>query len=80
MWARIKKGNAYDAKGDRNKAVYEYNKAVQSGINYDDALTVAKKFLATPYDPKAAQAGLATSGITEFRVQALACTLSVAAA
>jgi aminopeptidase N len=62
VWARIKRGNAYDAKGDRNKAVYEYNKAVQSGINYDDALAVAKKFLATPFDPKASQAGLATSG------------------
>ena len=62
VWARIKRGNAYDAKGDRNKAVYEYNKAVASGINYDDALTVAKKFLATPYDPKAAQAGLITPG------------------
>jgi Tfp pilus assembly protein PilF len=62
VWAHIKRGNAYDAKGDRNKAVYEYNKAVQSGINYDDALSVAKKFLATPYDPKATQAGLLNSG------------------
>ncbi len=58
VWARIKRGNAYDAKGERNRAVAEYNKAVQSGINYDDALAVAKKFLATPYDPKATQAGL----------------------
>lgn len=53
VWAHIKKGNAYDAKGERNRAVAEYNKAVQSGINYDNALAVAKKFLATPYDPKA---------------------------
>lgn len=53
VWAHIKKGNAYDAKGERNRAVSEYNKAVQSGINYDNALSVAKKFLATPYDPKA---------------------------
>ncbi len=60
VWAHIKKGNAYDARGDRNKAVYEYNKAVQSGIDYDGALAVAKRFLATPYDPKAAQAGLVT--------------------
>lgn len=59
VWAHIRKGNAYDARGDRNKAVYEYNKAVQSGINYDDALAVAKKFLATPFDPKAAQAVVA---------------------
>src|SRR6267142_3096247 len=54
-WAHIKKGNAYDAKGERNRAVSEYNKAVQSGINYDNALSVAKKFLATPFDPKAVQ-------------------------
>jgi tetratricopeptide (TPR) repeat protein len=54
-WAHIKKGNAYDAKGERNRAVSEYNKAVQSGINYDNAQAVAKKFLATAYDPKAAQ-------------------------
>ena len=53
VWAHIKKGNAYDAKGNRERAVSEYNKALQSGINYDDALAVAKKFLATPYDPKA---------------------------
>jgi tetratricopeptide (TPR) repeat protein len=55
VWARIKRGNAYDAKGERLRAVSEYNKAVQSGINYDNALTVAKKFLATPFDPKTAQ-------------------------
>lgn len=54
-WAHIKKGNAYDAKGERNRAVSEYNKAVQSGINYDNAQAVAKKFLATAYDPKATQ-------------------------
>ena len=60
VWAHIKKGNAYDAKGNRERAVYEYNKAVQSGINYDDALAVAKKFLTTPYDPKAQQG--ATTG------------------
>ncbi len=55
VWARIKRGNAYDAKGERNRAVAEYNKAVQSGINYDNAQAVAKKFLASPYDPKATQ-------------------------
>jgi aminopeptidase N len=55
VWAHIKRGNAYDARGDRNKAVYEYQKAVQSGIDYDNAQTVAKRFLATPFDPKASQ-------------------------
>ncbi len=52
-WARIKRGNAYDAKGDRAKAVNEYQKAVQAGSNYDNAQAVAKKFINTPYDPKA---------------------------
>ena len=52
-WAHIKRGNAYDAKGDRNKAVFEYNKALQAGSNYDNAQATAKKFINTPYDPKA---------------------------
>jgi aminopeptidase N len=52
-WARIKRGNAYDAKGDRAKAVNEYQKAVQAGSDYDNAQAIAKKYIATPYDPKA---------------------------
>ena len=55
VWAHIKRGNAYDAKGERTRAVAEYNKAVQSGIDYDNAQAVAKRYLATPYDPKATQ-------------------------
>jgi aminopeptidase N len=60
VWAHIKRGNAYDAKGERQRAVLEYNKAVQSGIDYDNAQAVAKKYLATPYDPKAGQTAEAT--------------------
>jgi len=52
-WAHIKRGNAYDAKGDRLRAVAEYNKALQTGSNYDNAQAVAKKFINTPFDPKA---------------------------
>jgi tetratricopeptide (TPR) repeat protein len=52
-WARIKRGNAYDARGDRVHAVDEYNKALKTGTNYDNAQAVAKKFIATPFDPKA---------------------------
>jgi len=61
VWARIKRGNAYDAKGERARAVSEYNKALQSGINYDNAQSIAKRFLATPYDPKAQQTAEASS-------------------
>jgi aminopeptidase N len=54
VWARIKMGNAYDSKGDRARATNEYNKALESGINYDNAQRSAKQYLATPYDPKTA--------------------------
>lgn len=60
-WAHIKRGNALDARGDRARAVNEYNKALQTGINYDNAGAAAKKFLATPYDPKNPQTQLAGS-------------------
>ncbi|MBD0327694.1 MAG: peptidase M1, partial [Pyrinomonadaceae bacterium] len=55
VWARIKKGNAYDAEGDRTRAVAEYNKALQTGITYDNAQAMAKKYIAAPYDPRAAE-------------------------
>ena len=61
VWAHIKRGNAYDAKGDRTHARAEYEKAVQSGIDYDNAQAVAKKYLATPYDPKTEQTAEAVS-------------------
>jgi aminopeptidase N len=61
VWAHIKRGNAYDAKGERSRAVLEYNKAVQSGIDYDNAQATAKKFLQSPYDPKAMQTAEANS-------------------
>lgn len=52
-WAHIKMGNAYDAKGDRARAVTEYKKAVESGIDFDNAQKAAQSYIATPYDPKA---------------------------
>ncbi|MBA3320667.1 MAG: tetratricopeptide repeat protein [Pyrinomonadaceae bacterium] len=61
VWARIKMGNAYDAKGDRTRATNEYNKAVESGINYDNAQQTAKQYLATPYDPRATTAATQSS-------------------
>jgi tetratricopeptide (TPR) repeat protein len=62
VWARIKRGNAYDAKGERARAVAEYKQAVQSGIDYDHAQAVAKKFLETPFDPKAVQSAQLSPG------------------
>jgi aminopeptidase N len=52
VWSNIKMGNAYDAKGDRNRAVAAYKKAEALGDNYDNAQNAVKKYMATPYDPK----------------------------
>ncbi|HEY0405444.1 MAG TPA: M1 family aminopeptidase [Pyrinomonadaceae bacterium] len=60
-WAHIRRGNTYDAKGDRARAVSEYNKAIDTGISYDNAPAAAKQFLATPFDPKNPQTTQVTS-------------------
>jgi tetratricopeptide (TPR) repeat protein len=52
VWSNIKMGNAYDAKGDRNRAVSAYKVAADLGDNYDNAQEAVKRYQATPYDPK----------------------------
>lgn len=53
VWANIKMGNAYDAKGDRIRATAAYNRAEKLGDNYDNAQEAVKKYQANPYDPRA---------------------------
>jgi aminopeptidase N len=55
VWANIKMGNAYDAKGDRARAVAAYKRAESMGDNYDNAQDAVKRYQATPYDPKEKQ-------------------------
>ena len=52
VWAWIKLGNAYDAKGDRTRAIDSYKKAEELGDEYDGARAAIEKFLATPFDPR----------------------------
>jgi len=52
VWAEIKMGNAYDAKGDRTRAVAAYKRAEATGDNYDSAQDAIKKYMANPYDPR----------------------------
>ncbi|MGB7207842.1 MAG: M1 family aminopeptidase [Pyrinomonadaceae bacterium] len=56
VWSNIKMGNAYDAKGDRTRAVSAYKRAEGVGDNYDNAQEAVKKYQATPYDPKETKA------------------------
>lgn len=55
VWSNIKMGNAYDAKGDRTRAVAAYKRAETLGDNYDSAQEAVKKYLGTPFDPKEKQ-------------------------
>jgi aminopeptidase N len=55
VWANIKMGNAYDAKGDRARATAAYLRAQNLGDNYDNAQDAVKRYQATPYDPKEKQ-------------------------
>ena len=52
VWANIKMGNAYDAKGDRARATAAYGRAEKLGDNYDNAQEAVKKYQASPYDPR----------------------------
>ncbi len=52
VWSSIKMGNAYDAKGDRTRAVAMYKRAETLGDDYNNAQDAVKKYQATPYDPR----------------------------
>ena len=52
VWANIKMGNAYDAKGDRTRAVSAYKRAENLGDDYNKAQEAVKKYQATPFDPR----------------------------
>lgn len=52
VWANIKMGNAYDAKGDRTRAVAAYKRAENLGDDYDGAQDAVKKYQANPFDPR----------------------------
>ncbi|HXF39392.1 MAG TPA: M1 family aminopeptidase [Blastocatellia bacterium] len=49
VWSYIKRGNAWDAEDNRDRAVAEYNKAKESGNNYNGAQQAAEKYLGQPY-------------------------------
>ncbi|MGQ9897420.1 MAG: M1 family metallopeptidase [Acidobacteriota bacterium] len=50
-WAALKKGNAYDAMGQRDRAVAEYKKVIESG-NDATARQQAQQYLERPFRPE----------------------------
>ena len=53
VWSYVYRGNAYDALGQRDRAVAEYDKAIDNGNDYDGAQEAAQKYRAEPYRPPA---------------------------
>ena len=51
-WSYIYRGNAWDALGQRERAIAEYNKAISNGNDHDNAQATAQSYLAQPFDPK----------------------------
>lgn len=49
VWSYIKRGNAWDAEDNRDRAVAEYNKAKETGGNYNGAQQAVDKYLGQPY-------------------------------
>ena len=48
-WTHIYLGKIFDVLGERQRAMAEYQKAVNSKVDYNGAQTEAKKYLAEPY-------------------------------
>jgi len=49
VWSYIKRGNAWDAEDNRDRAVAEYNKAKETGGNQNNAQKAIDKYLGQPY-------------------------------
>ena len=49
VWSYIYRGNAYDAEGNRERAVAEYTKAKESGNDYNGAQKAVERYLGQPY-------------------------------
>lgn len=49
VWSYIRKGNAWDAEANRDRAVAEYNKAKETGNTYNGAQQAVDKYLGQPY-------------------------------
>lgn len=49
VWSHIYRGNCYDSLNERERAVAEYQKAIELGDDYNHAQQVAQQYLAKPF-------------------------------
>ncbi|MBI4470157.1 MAG: tetratricopeptide repeat protein [Acidobacteria bacterium] len=48
-WSHIYRGNCYDSLGERERAVAEYQKAVETGETFNNARQMAQQYLSQPF-------------------------------
>jgi len=56
VWSHLYRGNCYDALGERERAVAEYQKAVETKDDYNGAQDLARHYLTHPYAPPRSRA------------------------
>jgi aminopeptidase N len=49
VWSYVYRGNAYDALGQRDRAIAEYDKAIEDGTDYDGSQEAAQRYKGEPY-------------------------------
>jgi aminopeptidase N len=49
VWSHIYRGNCYDSLNERERAVAEYQKAIELGDDYNNAQQAAQQYLARPF-------------------------------
>lgn len=57
VWSYLKIGEIFDATGQRDRALNEYNRALHTNDNTQGALTLANEYIKKPYSAKPNQAG-----------------------
>jgi tetratricopeptide (TPR) repeat protein len=55
VWSYIRRGNAWDADDNRERAVAEYNKAKDNGGDYNGAQKAVEKYMSQPYKKERTQ-------------------------
>ena len=53
MWSYVQLGKIFDVTGQRERALGEYRKALQTNDNTQGAMEEARKYLSSPYQQKA---------------------------
>jgi hypothetical protein len=72
VWAYLTRGKIYDVTGQRDRALNEYQRALQTNDNTQGALDEANRYIQKPYTAEAPQTGSLTSSASTSPLRAFA--------